>query len=67
MPASELTPLTFYRDFVARNKPVIITGAIDHWPAMEKWNQNYISERLGEAQVRAPHPITAMVHMRGGV
>lgn len=64
VPATQLTALSFYRDFVARNKPVIITGAIDGWPALQKWSKDYICQRLGEAQVRAPHPITAMVHMR---
>lgn len=28
IPASQLSPLVFQREFVSRNKPVVITGAI---------------------------------------
>ncbi len=27
----------FLRDFMQKKKPVILTGCIDHWPAMKKW------------------------------
>ena len=52
VPASQLTPLSFHRDYVARNKPVIITGAIDAWPAMHKWSAQYMADKMGPAQVR---------------
>jgi jumonji domain-containing protein 7 len=29
---------TFVREFVARNKPVVITDALAKWPALYKWN-----------------------------
>lgn len=51
MSASEITPLSFYRNYVARNKPVLISGAIDGWPALQNWSPQYISERMGNAQV----------------
>lgn len=36
------TPLQFYRDWVAANKPVIIKGAVKHWPAIKKWSNEYL-------------------------
>lgn len=40
------TPLEFYRNFVAANKPVIITGAVDHWRALKLWSNSYLEEKL---------------------
>lgn len=50
--ASRLTALEFHRRFVARNTPCILTGALDAWPAMKRWNNiDYISRCLGERKV----------------
>eukprot|EP00735_Rhodelphis_limneticus_P010238 TRINITY_DN2958_c0_g1::TRINITY_DN2958_c0_g1_i1::g.3891::m.3891 TRINITY_DN2958_c0_g1::TRINITY_DN2958_c0_g1_i1::g.3891 ORF type:complete len:376 (+),score=66.58,sp/P0C870/JMJD7_HUMAN/45.95/2e-93,Cupin_8/PF13621.1/5e-78,Cupin_4/PF08007.7/2.9e+03,Cupin_4/PF08007.7/0.083,JmjC/PF02373.17/5.5e+03,JmjC/PF02373.17/0.69 TRINITY_DN2958_c0_g1_i1:2-1129(+) len=38
--------IEFYRKYVSQNLPVVIRNAFDHWPAMEKWNMDYFSERL---------------------
>jgi len=35
------SPLQFYRDYVAPNKPVLIKDAISHWPAIQRWNTQY--------------------------
>ena len=29
-------PLAFYRDFVSPNRPVVLRGAVSHWPALSK-------------------------------
>ena len=29
-------PLVFYRDFVSPNRPVVLRGAVAHWPALSK-------------------------------
>ena len=36
------SPLEFYREWVAPNRPVIIKNAIKHWPALKKWNYDYL-------------------------
>ncbi|KAB7496914.1 JmjC domain-containing protein 7, partial [Armadillidium nasatum] len=46
-----VTPLTFFRDWVAPNKPVIIKSAITKWNAFKKWNSSYLREKIGEAYV----------------
>ncbi len=33
------------------NRPVIITGMMDDWPAMQKWGLDYFAERFGDREV----------------
>jgi len=40
-----LSSLEFLRDYVACNKPVIFTDVIKHWPALTRWNREYLIER----------------------
>lgn len=47
-----LTPDRFYRDFRARSRPVVITGALAGAP---DWNLDYLCARLGEAPYQARH------------
>ncbi|GFO26854.1 Jmjc domain-containing protein 7 [Plakobranchus ocellatus] len=44
-------PLDFHRNFVSQNRPLLINHAFDHWPALEKWNENYLRSKLGEMPV----------------
>ncbi|OQR93462.1 hypothetical protein THRCLA_08443, partial [Thraustotheca clavata] len=41
------TAVEFYRDYVSKNIPVIITNAINHWPALQKWTDEYFDEAIG--------------------
>ncbi|KAK6184339.1 hypothetical protein SNE40_006829 [Patella caerulea] len=47
------TPLQFYRDFIAPNKPVVIRNLINHWSALRKWGPSYFRETIGNLQVTA--------------
>ena len=38
----EPSPLEFYREWVAPNKPVILRGLTQHWPAISKWTPDYL-------------------------
>lgn len=49
--ASDVTPLAFYREFVARNVPCVIKGACRHWPAFAKWDLAYLRGAVGEQVV----------------
>ena len=44
--------LSFLRDYVASNRPCVVANAFDHWPAREKWTPRYLSEVMGDAEVR---------------
>ena len=41
----------FYRQYYLLNKPVIITGMLDAWPAMTKWNFDFFRAHFGEREV----------------
>jgi jumonji domain-containing protein 7 len=45
------TPAQFLRDFVLPNKPCVITGLMDDWPAMQKWSEDYMCACLGDTKV----------------
>jgi hypothetical protein len=41
----------FLENFYSQNKPCIIEGAIDDWPALTKWTGDYLKEKCGDAIV----------------
>jgi ribosomal protein L16 Arg81 hydroxylase len=42
----------FYLRYYLGSKPVIITGMLDDWPAMSKWNFAYFKDRVGDRLVQ---------------
>ncbi|CAI5461036.1 unnamed protein product [Closterium sp. Yama58-4] len=51
-PPVVLSPLEFYRDYVAANRPCVITGAVNHWPALSLWQTDqYLVDALGEKKI----------------
>ena len=42
---------TFRDRFLARNRPVVISGSIDHWPAMRLWDFDYVGRALGDRAI----------------
>jgi len=44
-------PLTFYRNWVSQNRPLIIKNAAKDWPALTKWTELYLRENLGDVNV----------------
>ena len=45
------SPLSFYRDYVSHNRPVIIRGGVSHWPALTKWTNHYLRDKIGDQEV----------------
>jgi hypothetical protein len=41
----------FFDSYYTAGRPVIITGVMDDWPAMSKWNLDYFRSRCGEREV----------------
>ena len=41
----------FLREYYSLNRPVIITGMMDDWPALRTWNLEYFAERFGDREV----------------
>ncbi|KOB71384.1 Pla2g4b [Operophtera brumata] len=48
---SFMEPLQFQRDYVSKNIPVVIRGGCSSWPAVAKWNANYLREKIPNKQV----------------
>jgi len=42
-------PLEFYRGYVSMNLPVVIRGAVKHWPAVHLWTSDYLRFSLSAA------------------
>ncbi|KAK7471742.1 hypothetical protein BaRGS_00035624 [Batillaria attramentaria] len=38
----------FFNEYLARSRPVIITDAMDNWPAMSKWTTEFLRDRYGD-------------------
>jgi ribosomal protein L16 Arg81 hydroxylase len=48
-----LSASDFRKSYVLVERPVIVTDAIDHWPARELWNPEYLKRRFGHVRVQA--------------
>lgn len=46
-----ITPLTFFREYVSKNIPLIIKGAVKHWPAISKWSIPFFHKVLNDKRV----------------
>lgn len=40
----------FYQEYVAKNRPVIITGLTNDWPATNKWDFSYLQESFKDVE-----------------
>ncbi|MGF7149398.1 hypothetical protein FHS96_003049 [Sphingomonas zeicaulis] len=47
----KIDPDRFYRDFYLTNRPVKLTGLVDHWPALERWSLDHFDATLGDTIV----------------
>lgn len=44
----QLTRQQFFNDYYFTNRPVIITGMLENWPARQHWSLDYFDQLLGE-------------------
>lgn len=42
---------TFFEEFYSRNRPLILTRAIEHWHALSVWSLDYLQEAVGPVMV----------------
>lgn len=50
--AENLSEAEFRREYVNQNIPVLVKGAIRHWPAVERWtDKQYLKDRAGDNNV----------------
>lgn len=48
-----IAPDRFFNDYYFRNRPVKLTGIVDHWDALQKWSLQYFRLVAGKAMVEA--------------
>ena len=46
-----LRPEEFFRDYYRRNRPVVIEGLLEDWPALKRWTPAWMAERFGDERV----------------
>ena len=46
-----VSPEEFYRDHFFANRPVVVTGLTDDWPAITRWTPSYFRSRFGDVLV----------------
>lgn len=49
--AEDLPYKKFLRDYVRRNRPVVVTNIAPQWPAMSKWTPEYFRQQFTDTQV----------------
>jgi hypothetical protein len=48
----KLAPKRFVSEFMAGNRPVVVTDALEGWQLAERWTPGYLVERFGEERVQ---------------
>lgn len=46
-------PEEFRREYVLKRRPAVITGLMDSWPAMERWDFDYFRKFFGDLDIHA--------------
>jgi Cupin-like domain len=59
VPRAALTADQFYDDYFYPNRPVILEGLMDDWPARTKWTFSWLREKFGEHSVEVHGDRTA--------
>jgi hypothetical protein len=49
----------FLREYYSTNRPVVITGMMENWPAMRKWSLDFFAEKFGDRLVEVQTGRTA--------
>ncbi|HZQ69702.1 MAG TPA: cupin-like domain-containing protein [Terriglobales bacterium] len=49
---ADLTVETFLSEYLMKNRPVIVTGAMSDWKALTKWEPTHLEERFGNERVQ---------------
>jgi len=47
----KLSTTEFVEEYRKKLKPVVVEGLMDEWPALQKWNWDYLAQKCGSASV----------------
>jgi hypothetical protein len=59
--ARDLPYEVFLRDFVATNRPVVITDAVPDWGALQSWTPEYFKNKYGSQTVEVTYGVKAQL------
>jgi len=45
----------FEKNYLNKNKPVVLTGVVDKWGAYSKWDPDYLKSVAGESTIKVPY------------
>lgn len=46
------SPAVFHKEYVAQDRPVILTDMVDSWPARKSWSPAYWQDKFGKVRIR---------------
>src|SRR4051812_28041713 len=46
-----IPPREFLERYRRHDRPVVIRGAVDSWPAMSRWSIEYLRDKVGDVEV----------------
>jgi len=55
---------TFIAQYISAGRPVIVTDAMDEWPAMTKWTPTYFRERFGNLNTQIYDSLFTLLDIR---
>ncbi|WP_207001554.1 cupin-like domain-containing protein [Trinickia mobilis] len=61
---SHISAETFVKEYIARNRPVIVTDAMNGWAAREKWTPQYFSNVLGDLETQVYNDLFDLVDIK---
>ena len=64
---SQLGSQRYVREYVDPLKPVIITGALEHWPARSKWTFDFFKDHYGDLPLEVDGRDLSMAQLIGEV
>lgn len=47
-----ITREKFFENYYFLNRPVVLKGMMDHWPAMKKWSPKFFADQFGDVPVQ---------------
>ncbi|WP_053981904.1 cupin-like domain-containing protein [Marinagarivorans algicola] len=45
----------FLKEYYSKHLPVVLTGGVDHWAALEKWRPSYLLEHFGDKEIEVQY------------
>lgn len=58
-----MAPDVFLQEHLQGNRPVIVTGAMEGWPALSQWHPDYLRKKFGDMEVQVYDDLFTLVNL----